>query len=287
MIPMKKWDVANQILNDPQDLSESEGLDVLEYLVAKLAEATSAHLELGRYWMGDSSLIARVRSKQPLKGVESDCWDASVCLSGNSRGGWSDVYILSYLQGVRQTRSGPLNELSLHHADDVYWFQFKDGMFHDKGWLAAGNGEWEWVKQPGDEYQHLAECGMTEKAITQGLPITVYLKILWTSFTDDFNELVHSSDLRVSLIHVTRGRESTNLVPWSIRPPRAKSKQALTNNDVDLLGNDTLRIDLRKFRIRGGWIPGKYRVSIRVQNMEDRWNWSSEISAPIKFEIGG
>jgi hypothetical protein len=280
MIPMKKWDVADQILNDPQDRSESEWLDVLEYLVAKLAEATSVHLELGRYWINDSSLTVRVRSKQPLQGVESDCWDAAVCFSGNGRGAWSDVYVLPYLQGVR-------NELSLRHADDVFWFQFKDGTFHGKGWLAAGNGEWEWVTQPGDEYQQLVECRITNTAIIQGLPVIIDLKILNTSFKDECRELRHTSHLRVSLVHVTRGHESTNLVPWSIRPPRAKSNQILSNNDVDLKENNTLRIDLRRFRIRGGWIPGKYRVSIRVQNMEEGWNWSSEISSSFRFEIGG
>jgi len=103
----------------------------------------------------------------------------------------------------------------------------------------------------------------------------------------DYRGSLRPSVPRISLIHVNRNREGTNLVPWTAHPPRPNSQDVLTIDGLRQISHDTLRIDLRSFRVRDGWTPGKYHVSLRAQNFHrpnDRC-WSSEISAPQNFEV--
>ena len=46
-------------------------------------------------------------------------------------------------------------------------------------------------------------------------------------------------------------------------------------------------VSLSRFRIRGGWIPGRYHVAIRLQNFHDPEDWliTSEVSESLKVRI--
>lgn len=51
---MKNRDITELLAGYARNLSESEWLDVLKYLTQKPGEATSAHIEIGDYWINDN-----------------------------------------------------------------------------------------------------------------------------------------------------------------------------------------------------------------------------------------
>ena len=187
----------------------------------------------------------------------------------------------------RVTSHGRIAEHSAHDEEEFWWFEFADGEFQEKGWsLPDGPGEWSWVKQPGDEYRECVDCRNVKPRVAGDAPLCVDLLVSDLASVKTYRDRSRPSTPRISLLHVTRNREHTNLVPWNARPPRPHSQDVLTLDDVKEVGGDALRIDLRRLRVRGGWIPGRYHLALRTQNfMADGWSWSSEISAPIKFEI--
>jgi hypothetical protein len=291
---MRRREIADNINKDPRGRTETEWLDTLDYLVARLSAATSAYIEVGRYWINDfpdhggASLTARVRSKKPLPGVDSDYWEAAVCLSGAHRSAWSDAYVIPYLKGSRVTSKGRLVDCSTEGAEEFCWFKFAGNDFEPKGWtFPEGPGEWLWVEKPGDEYQQIVNCHQLALKVDVEAPIYIDCVVPEIASIKNYRRRSRPSTPRMSLLHVNRNREHTNLVPWNASPPRPTSQDVVTLNDVQSIGRDVLRLDLRLLRIRGGWIPGNYHLSMRVQNFhkEDDWSWSSEISAPLKFEI--
>ena len=47
-----------------------------------------------------------------------------------------------------------------------------------------------------------------------------------------------------------------------------------------------IRTDARKWKLRDGWIPGRYNVTIRLDNLKvDNYSTLSVMSAPVLFEI--
>lgn len=291
---MRRRDIADQINDDPRGRTETEWLDSLEFLVSRLSDATGAYLELGRYWIEDfpghsgAGMSARVRSKKPLRGVNCDYWEAAICLSGGHRGARADAFVIPYLRGSRITSEGRMADRSSQGEEEFWWFNFTGGEFQSKGssW-PDGPGEWSWVKQPGDEYQQNVDCRISQSSIRNDAPVYVDVIVSDLAHIKTYRNRLRPSTPRISLLHVNRNREHANLVPWNFRPPRPGSQDVLTVDDGQTTGRDALQIDLRRLRVRGGWLPGRYHLSLRVQNFHkpDDWSWSSEISAPINFEI--
>jgi len=291
---MKKHDLADRIHDDPRGRTETEWLNSLDFLVDRLSEATSSHLELGRYWISDflghasAGMSARVRSKQPLKGVESDYWECAICLSGQDGNAWADAYIIPYLQSSRVTSLGRMADRSIQYEEQFWWFNFANGNFENKGWsYPDGPGEWSWVERPGDEYQQYVECDLHKTTFNLGDPVNLNVTASTIADAKKHRQRPRSSLPRISLIHVNRDREHTNLAPWTARPPRHNSQDAVTIDDLKVAGRDSIKLNLSAFRIRGGWTPGKYHVSLRLQNFHqaDHSSWSSEISAPFVIRL--
>lgn len=47
-----------------------------------------------------------------------------------------------------------------------------------------------------------------------------------------------------------------------------------------------IQTDARKWKLRDGWLPGRYRITVRVDNLEvDKYATLSVLSEPIEFEI--
>lgn len=262
-------------------------LDTLDLLVARLADATASHLHLGTYWCSDepghstASMSGRVRSRTPLIGTDSDYWEGAVCYTGGSEGAYADAFLFPFRDGSPVVSSGKLaNNAEL---DQFRWWQLAGGRFVDRGWdHPDGPGEWGWVKKPGDEYRRYVNVQMESATYHAGEPIIVGLSNI--GFTNGQRPTPGSS-ARISLIHANRDKENTNLFPWGGHPPRPNSSYALSIMDL-AFQEARLQVDLSRFRIRGGWIPGQYHLSIRVQNgRSPHWTYSSDISPPFKITV--
>ena len=293
-INVKFENVADQIENGPGGRTESDWLDTLDYLVDRLSKATSCYLEVGRYWSWDqttrqsSGICVRVRSKQPFPFVESDYWEAAICLTGDSEKGWSDVFAFPYLKENRVSSEGVVSSSSDVDLEEFWWFNFSHRHFHSKGWsFPEGPGEWSWVKKPGDEFQTNVECTPVSNCVDSQNPIPVSIAHSGIRLLKSASSQKRDVTFRLSLVHVNRDRENTNLTPWNVRPPRANSLDVIFLDAQSLSGEGTDNLDISRFRIRGGWKPGKYHASIRVQvsSTGEENNWESEISSPFKFHI--
>lgn len=291
---MRNSNITSLLKDYARNLTESQWLEILKYLSTKLGEATSANIEIGRYWINDypdgssSSLGSRVRAKSPFPGVESDYWEAALCLTSQDNKTYVDAFVFPYSNGIRVSQFGRLdNDSSIEKGDEIHWwFHFEDDKFHSKGWLLAeGPGEWSWVIKQGDEFQTKLESQLLKNEFQSDEPIFVDLVVPELSQLLADSAFLKDQKPRLSLIHVNRNRENNNLVPWNATPPTTNSKHAKSIKSFPPIKSDTLRIDLRQFNIRGGWTVGKYRASIRIQNIDKGWSWSSEISSPITFSI--
>lgn len=280
--------IAKSILSDPRNRSEAEWLDTLDYLVDVLAESTSCHLHLGAYWChdeaggGSASIVCRVRSRSPLPGVHSDCWEAALCYTGDEEGAYSDAYIFPYLNDRRVSSAGRLPEGE--EVEEFRHWQFVSGRFVDKGWeYPDGPGEWSWVKVPGDEYPQAIHVSPQDAIFQAGESAIVHLS--GVQIPRSHGQL-KTHNPRVSLVHVNRNQEGSNLSPWTARPPRPTSHDTISLLDTRI-DNGHVEFDLTKLRIRGGWIPGRYYASVRIQNVRDPrgWKCSGDISSPFQFRI--
>lgn len=285
----KRSRVSELIHCDPRGATESAWIDRLEFLLRSLADATSSYLQVGTYWCDDfpghqtASITTRVRSRDKLPGVESDYWDAAVCYTGGHDRSYADAYIFPFDSGIRMGGSGPLPPGSPERdLEEFRWYQFEQVNFVDRGWaFPDGPGEWSWVESPGVEYWERLQAKPTSLVFAEGKPITIEVSGLTRSRWQD-----SGATGRLSLIHVNRGRERSNLHPRGEHIPRNESSDTVRLTDLNRHGS-TVLLDLAKFNIRGGWTPGRYHVAIRAQNCRDpnEWRFSADISQPIKFQI--
>lgn len=291
---MKNRDVASLLNGYVRNLNESEWLDVLKYLVQKLGESTSAHIEIGDYWISDepndssTSLGTRVRAKSPLPGVESDYWEASLCLTAQDNTTYVDAFVFPYLDGIRVSQFGRLDsELAIENGGEItWWFNFANGEFQSRGWNQAdGPGEWDWIVEKGDAFMTSLNCRILQNTFQTDEPILVDVNIENLSQLLADAKFLKYKQPRLSLINVNRNRELTNLVPWNVFPPKPDSEHPASIENFSIINSKTLRIDLRQFNIRGGWISGKYRLSLRLQNESKGESYSSQASPPINFCI--
>lgn len=285
---MRPQDIASQIHADPRGRSEDAWLDTLDFLAGRLGEATSAHLHIGTYWCSDeighsfASIISRVRARCPLPGTDSDYWEGALCYTGSNEGAHADAYLFPFRNGCPVVSRGFLAADA--ELDEFRWWQLDEGRFVDRGWsYPDGPGEWGWVKKPGDEYWQSVNVRTAPGGYQSGVPIFVGLSNIVLP-TD--HRARQQSSARISIIHANRDRENTNLYPWGVRPPRRKSQYALPITEISFQGTE-LQVDLSRFGIRGGWIPGQYHVAIRVQNCRNPgdWSYSSDISAPFRITV--
>jgi hypothetical protein len=115
------------------------------------------------------------------------------------------------------------------------------------------------------------------------------------------------NNLRSSIYHETFSRkpnawngETVNITLVDIyrndQPINLYYKRPNVNTPVDISGMARLPIepgeqilietDARKWQLRDGWLPGRYKVTMRVDNLTvDKYTKLSIISDPIEFEI--
>ena len=283
---------APRIDTFPGDQTESEWLRALEFLRASLSEALSTHALLGFYSICDfpgyasASGMARLRSGAPVPGIHSDSWEGVLCWSGNrGEGGHASALIFPFLDGSAVQPQGRIADSGPDAKVDSYLlYQFEINTFVDAGWIYEdGPGEWAYVSTPNTVYWRTLMVHPLATTIESGKPIHVDITIPALSDIRTNSK----TTARISLIHVNRNRERTNLVPWTAKPPESDSTKTLSLSNATFPASKVIRIRLDSFNIRGGWIPGNYHLSIRVQNFHKPTDssWTSELSQPFKLTI--
>jgi hypothetical protein len=287
-------DFNERIREYPGDRSELDWLDTFECLRSCLSQALSTYVQLGCYWIDDfpgfasAGGSARIRGHHAVPGIDSDYWEGILCWSGNrGMSGYAGALIFPFLRGSAVVRRGRIADLGPgQEVDENVYYRFENGTFINSGWsYADGPGEWASVTTPGTVYLQCLNVIPPARIIGEHSQIAVDLQIPQLS-----SILAHSereSAARISLVHVNRNHESTNVVPWTSQPPQRGSRDVQTVADCSFPTHDVLRVRLDSFRIRGGWMPGKYHLSIRIQNFHKLtdWAWSCDISEPFKLTI--
>ena len=197
--------------------------------------------------------------------------------------------IFPFLDGSAVQPEGRLADLGPTAEVDRYLiYRFQDGSFVDSGWQTGdGPGAWAHVTVPDSIYHRKLIVNLPAETMESGAPVYVDLSIPDLPAVRSVSKTPSSkAQARVSLIHVNRNREGSNLSPWTANPPtHARHGQSLS--DASFPSPEVMRIRLDGFNIRGGWAPGKYHLSLRVQNFHKpkHWAWSSTISRPLKLII--
>jgi hypothetical protein len=271
--------------------TEDRWLDMLTFLVNRLSPLTGGSVDIGRYWIfnamdSDGSISARVRAKRPFPGIDSDYWEAAVCLSSDATSVWSDTYLFPFLRNSTFTSRGRLADGG--NKEEFWWLSFENDEWRQEGWMGPdGPGEWSWVTEPGDEFLCNLDCQPANSVVSEHTPLFIDIQF------DDFRKFYpgqqsnpDSDIIRLSLVHVHRGHEGMNLAPWGEHPPKTKSPHVVPLRWSKDVRQNQCRIDLSKWSIRGGWVPGKYYLTLRAQfAFGEPGNWISEISSPIRLQI--
>lgn len=273
--------------------TEDAWLAALKFLVDRLAAATGGSVDIGRYWIDEDhqsvSISVRVRAKQPFPGVASDYWEGVIALTGEDSFVWSDAYIFPFLENSVVTSRGRLADAAATaETDEFRHLQFETDQWRQRGWSSPdGPGEWAWVVNPGDEFSCDLDCRFEKPVFAPGEPLLVKASFekLRARMTADQGKK-QAGPVRLSLIHVNRGHQAANLAPWGKYPPPANGARVVRFERPASVFQNPVTVDLRSWKIRGGWTPGKYHLSIRAQIAAGECgHWSSVISNPLKFQI--
>ena len=275
----------------PGGQSEADWLKAFEFLRAALSDTLATRAQLGCYRIDDfphdasAGGGASIRARTPVPGIDSDCWEGSLGWGGsrNSRARASAL-IFPFLNESAVQPAGRIADIGkAAEVDRFLLYEFENGAFVDYGWqCASGPGEWAHATVPDTIYCRDLAVQEPREAFQSDGPIHVDITI--PELPALRSNL--SNNARISLIHTNRNRERTNVAPWTANPP-SNLTNAQAWSAASFPAPNVLRIRLDAFNIRGGWVPGKYHLSLRIQNFHSPldWSWSAEISRPFKLTI--
>jgi hypothetical protein len=292
MNPVPQSDILDDLIRCcSAEQTEAVWLECFELLRRSLSESLKTEVQIGCYWIDESDGnsgaggTARIRGRAPLEGIESDSWEGILSWSGyRERKTRAVASIFPFLKGSVVQQRGRLADLGPDaETEELLDYPFENGRFVRPRWLYGdGPGEWAGVVAPGNVYWQNLTLVDGPQVFQAGEPITIRLRL-------SKHEVFCRERARVSLVHVNRGREHTNLVPWTAQPPKTNSQHVQSIAYADMSGSDTVVIHLNRFAIRGGWIPGRYHLTVRIQNLRDPkgWTYTADISHPIQITVVG
>ena len=117
--------------------------------------------------------------------------------------------------------------------------------------------------------------------VSNGLSSSIY-HLTFSLTSNDWNGETYN----ISLVDIYRDGNSSNL--YRARP---KMDVPITVSGVarrEIKPGEKLEIqtDARKWKLRDGWLPGRYRATVRIDNLKvDKYSTLSVLSEPIEFEI--
>jgi hypothetical protein len=117
--------------------------------------------------------------------------------------------------------------------------------------------------------------------ISNALPSSVYYST-FSLAPNDWN----GETCNVYLIDIYRDGKEGNLYLERPRMDVPVTVSGMGRREIKAGGKIEIQIDARKWKLRDDWLPGKYRVTIRVDNLEvDKHSILSILTDPVEFEI--
>ncbi len=275
-------------LNFPAPATESGWLEIAEQLLERFEQYAGWPPEIGLYWTNGSfsgpSFDCRIRSNRPLPDIESDCWDGHLGM-GVGRGHLS-AWILAFpfLRKARVSSEGLFSEITNDmDVNDFRGYSFDGDRWHAIGWqFGHGPGEWNHIRKPGDGYPRVLRCSVEKTNLQPNSPINMQV---------DLSDFVADSDDSTFPVHVTLERVGRNgawdnLVPISRHRYFRRSQQVITLSRFTSPDAATVTVDLQRWKIKGGWRPARYSVSLCLQGLyREEGSRVSYLSDRLQFTI--
>jgi len=117
--------------------------------------------------------------------------------------------------------------------------------------------------------------------VSNGLSSSIY-HLTFSLTSNDWNGETYN----ISLVDIYRDDNTDNL--YLARPKMSVPVTVSGPARQEIKAGEKLEIqtDARKWKLRDGWLPGQYRATVRVDNLEvDKYSTLSVLSEPIEFEI--
>jgi len=90
----------------------------------------------------------------------------------------------------------------------------------------------------------------------------------------------------VSLVDIYRDDKADNL--YLVRPKMdvPMTVSGMGGREIKPGGKIEIQTDARKWKLWGGWLPGRYRVTVEIHNLKvDEYSTLSILTDPVEFEI--
>jgi hypothetical protein len=117
--------------------------------------------------------------------------------------------------------------------------------------------------------------------VSNGLPSSIY----HSTFSLTPNEW-NGETCNVSLVDIYRDDKPGNLYLSRPKMNVPVTVSGIGRKEVKPGGKLVVRTDARKWKLMDGWLPGKYRVTVRVDNLTiDKYSTLSVLTDFVEFEI--
>jgi hypothetical protein len=117
--------------------------------------------------------------------------------------------------------------------------------------------------------------------ISNGLSSSIY-HLTFSLTSNNWNGETHS----ISLVDIYRDGMASNLYLSQPSVSVPISVSGLARWEIKPGEELEIQTDARKWKLRDGWLPGRYKVAVRVDNLKvDQYSTLSVLSNPIEFEI--
>jgi hypothetical protein len=117
--------------------------------------------------------------------------------------------------------------------------------------------------------------------VSNGLSSSIY-HLTFSLTSNDWNGETYN----ISLVDIYRDGNTGNL--YLERPQMSVpiTMSGVVRQEIKPGEKLEIQTDVRKWKLRDGWLPGRYRVTVRVDNLEvDEYSTLSVLSEPVEFEI--
>jgi hypothetical protein len=117
--------------------------------------------------------------------------------------------------------------------------------------------------------------------VSNGLSSSIY-HLTFSLTSNDWNGETYN----ISLVDIYRNGNTGNLYLERPKIDVPIAVSGVTKQEIRPGEKLEIQTDERKWKLRDGWLPGRYTVTIRVDNLEvDKYSTLSVLSEPVEFEI--
>ncbi len=117
--------------------------------------------------------------------------------------------------------------------------------------------------------------------VSNGLPSSIY----YSTFSLTQNEW-NGETCNLSLVGIYRDDKPGNLYLARPKVDVPRTISGMGRREIKPGARLLIRTDARKWTLRDGWLSGRYRVTLRVDNLTvDKYSTLSVLSDPVEFEI--